>query len=195
LAIWTPPNRKFRANAVAGRLHPYIASVSVSLLPGGLCQNNVDLSHPTVEKGFSFRPSATSATNPIRHGSPQNISVLLLSTTMTPDEKPEPSTGSGTVEHQMTTPLMTHDFGFVPIPRRLRYDPQKPFHFGLVLNVLFGFASTFIVANLYYCQVRVGINPQLYSSNDATGFQPLLSQLGYIGSIYLLNPRTCSPIL
>ncbi|KAJ7757284.1 hypothetical protein B0H14DRAFT_2976727 [Mycena olivaceomarginata] len=38
---------------------------------------------------------------------------------MTPDEKPEPSTGSGT----------------------------KPFHFGLVLNVLFGFASTFIVAN------------------------------------------------
>ncbi|KAJ7819645.1 major facilitator superfamily domain-containing protein [Mycena olivaceomarginata] len=76
---------------------------------------------------------------------------------MTPDEKPEPSTGSGTVEHQMTTPLMTHDFGFVPIPRRLRYDPQKPFHFGLVLNVLFGFASTFIVANLYYCQVPLAV--------------------------------------
>ncbi|KAJ7787589.1 major facilitator superfamily domain-containing protein [Mycena olivaceomarginata] len=84
---------------------------------------------------------------------------------MTPDEKPEPSTGSGTVEHEMTTPLMTHDFGFVPIPRRLRYDPQKPFHSD----------CTFIVANLYYCQVRVGINLQLYSSNDAAGFQPLLT--------------------
>ncbi|KAG6828660.1 hypothetical protein H0H92_007129 [Tricholoma furcatifolium] len=35
------------------------------------------------------------------------------------------------------------DFGFIPIPRRLRYDPERPFHFGLFLNVGFGFASTF----------------------------------------------------
>ena len=35
------------------------------------------------------------------------------------------------------------DFGFLPIPKRLRYDPDKPFHFGLVLNASFGFASTF----------------------------------------------------
>ncbi|KAH7927664.1 MFS general substrate transporter [Leucogyrophana mollusca] len=60
----------------------------------------------------------------------------------------------------------TMDFGFIPIPKRLRYDPEKPFHFGLLLNASFGFASTlldwkrahnvndcsFIVANLYYCQ-------------------------------------------
>lgn len=37
----------------------------------------------------------------------------------------------------------TKDFGFLPIPRNLRYDPQKPHHFGLLLNVAFGFASTF----------------------------------------------------
>lgn len=37
----------------------------------------------------------------------------------------------------------TKDFGFLPIPRRLRYDPVKPPHFGLGLNIGFGFASTF----------------------------------------------------
>ncbi len=40
-------------------------------------------------------------------------------------------------------PRFTKDFGFLPIPRRLRYDPEKPFHFGLLLNISFGFASTF----------------------------------------------------
>lgn len=35
------------------------------------------------------------------------------------------------------------DFGFLPIPKRLRYDPDKPFQFGLVMNISFGFTSTF----------------------------------------------------
>lgn len=35
------------------------------------------------------------------------------------------------------------DFGILPIPKRLRYDPENPFHFGLLLNLSFGFASTF----------------------------------------------------
>jgi hypothetical protein len=35
------------------------------------------------------------------------------------------------------------DFGFLPIPKRLRYQPGQPFHFGLFLNVFFGVASTF----------------------------------------------------
>ena len=35
------------------------------------------------------------------------------------------------------------DFAFIPVPRHLRYDPTKPFHFGLLLNIGFGFASTF----------------------------------------------------
>lgn len=37
----------------------------------------------------------------------------------------------------------TKDFGFLPIPRHLRYNPAKPPHFGLALNIAFGFASTF----------------------------------------------------
>ena len=39
--------------------------------------------------------------------------------------------------------ILQKDFGFMPVPRHLRYDPTKPFHFGLLLNIAFGFASTF----------------------------------------------------
>ena len=39
--------------------------------------------------------------------------------------------------------LLPKDFGLIPVPRHLRYDPKKPFHFGLLLNIAFGFASTF----------------------------------------------------
>ena len=39
--------------------------------------------------------------------------------------------------------FLQKDFGFIPVPRHLRYDPTKPFHFGLLLNIAFGFASTF----------------------------------------------------
>ena len=35
------------------------------------------------------------------------------------------------------------DFLCLPIPRRLRYDPDKPFYFGMLLNVSFGIGSTF----------------------------------------------------
>lgn len=35
------------------------------------------------------------------------------------------------------------DFGFLPIPPRLRYVPEKTVHFGILLNAIFGFASTF----------------------------------------------------
>lgn len=47
----------------------------------------------------------------------------------------------------------TKDFGFLPIPKHLRYNPAKPPHFGLLLNIAFGFASTFskhpIIKGLY----------------------------------------------
>lgn len=44
----------------------------------------------------------------------------------------------------------TKDFGFLPIPPHLRFHPDRPFHFGLGLNVAFGFASTFS-AFLSFC--------------------------------------------
>ena len=35
-------------------------------------------------------------------------------------------------------------------PPRCRWDPEKPPQFSMALNVLFGFAACFTVANLYY---------------------------------------------
>jgi hypothetical protein len=56
---------------------------------------------------------------------------------------------------KVADPTYKTDFGIIPIPRHLRYDPERPFHFGLFLNAFFGFASTFIVSNLYFCQVYI----------------------------------------
>ncbi|CAA7266066.1 unnamed protein product [Cyclocybe aegerita] len=87
-------------------------------------------------------------------------------------------------EHEFTT-----DFGFIPIPRHLRYDPEKPPHFGILLNVTFGFASTFIVSNLYYCQ------PLLIQLSIAFGVSygdvsriPTLVQAGYATGLVLISP-------
>ncbi|KAJ7029894.1 MFS superfamily, partial [Mycena alexandri] len=67
---------------------------------------------------------------------------------MNADEKgPSPS-----LRPSLPKPMFTHDLGFLPIPNRLQYHNGKSFHFGLVLNLSLGFASTFTVANLYYCQ-------------------------------------------
>ena len=71
----------------------------------------------------------------------------------------------------------TSDFGLLPIPRRLRYDPDKTPHFGLMINIAFGLFSTFsrksskslgnakvvfltAAANLYYCQPM--LSEQIY---------------------------------
>lgn len=66
--------------------------------------------------------------------------------------------------------LIVKDFGFLPIPKRLRYDPDAPFRFGLFLKISFAITSAFstfsyvyalrvlvdqissAAANLYYCQ-------------------------------------------
>ncbi|KAI0671253.1 major facilitator superfamily domain-containing protein, partial [Trametes maxima] len=81
------------------------------------------------------------------------------------------------------------DFGFLPIPKHLQYDPEHPAHFGLAMNVTFGLASTFIVANLYYCQ------PLLIQFAQAFGVTyqevsniPTLVQAGYAIGILFITP-------
>jgi hypothetical protein len=94
-------------------------------------------------------------------------------------------TVEGSTKIRETTPtqdwtIRTKDFGFIPIPRRRRYDPNVPFQFTMLLNIIFGFASTtsmsilfplmnpfgascllnrhllVAAANLYYCQPLLG---------------------------------------
>ena len=62
----------------------------------------------------------------------------------------DPNTSQGEVEKEQPQsndanfkiPL-PKDFGLIPVPQHLRYDPTKPFHFGLLLNLGFGFISIF----------------------------------------------------
>ncbi|KAH7913381.1 major facilitator superfamily domain-containing protein [Hygrophoropsis aurantiaca] len=85
--------------------------------------------------------------------------------------------------------INTRDFGFVPIPKRLRFNPEKPFHFGLVLNCSFGFASTFIVANLYYCQpLLIQFSESFGVTYDEVSRIPTLIQAGYATGLLLISP-------
>lgn len=74
-------------------------------------------------------------------------------------------------------------------PIWLRYDPNKPFHFGLALNLLFAFSSTFTVANLYYSQPILNQLAASFSVPDERiGRIPTLSQAGYATGILLITP-------
>ncbi|PFH53291.1 hypothetical protein AMATHDRAFT_137836 [Amanita thiersii Skay4041] len=81
------------------------------------------------------------------------------------------------------------DFGILPIPKRLRYYPERHFHFGLSLNISFGFASTFVVANLYYCQpLLIQFSRSFNVSYNEVSRIPTLLQAGYAGGILFISP-------
>ena len=56
----------------------------------------------------------------------------------------------------------TKDFGFLPIPKSLQYDSTRAFQFTTVLNVTFGFASTFSMCfELLSAKERLTLDLQL----------------------------------
>ncbi|KAG7088963.1 hypothetical protein E1B28_012908 [Marasmius oreades] len=101
-------------------------------------------------------------------------------------------TGSlkNTISDEVTTENQyKRDFGVIPIPKRLQYDPQKPPHFGIVLQVAFGFASTFTVANLYYCQpILIELSKSFQVSYSRISDVPILIQAGYAIGLLLISP-------
>ncbi|TFY78701.1 hypothetical protein EWM64_g5313 [Hericium alpestre] len=50
------------------------------------------------------------------------------------------------------TSKLPRDFGFLHIPKRLHWDPDKAPVFSYGRNLVFGVTCTFIVADLYWCQ-------------------------------------------
>ncbi|VDB92119.1 unnamed protein product [Peniophora sp. CBMAI 1063] len=83
----------------------------------------------------------------------------------------------------------TRDFGLIPIPARLQYDPERPVKFGLVLNMIFGASSTFVVANLYYSQpMLIHLAQSFGVSYDRISRVPTLVQGGYAAGILLVTP-------
>ncbi|KAJ3721378.1 major facilitator superfamily domain-containing protein [Lentinula guzmanii] len=81
------------------------------------------------------------------------------------------------------------DFGFLPVPKRLRYDPDNPFHFGMFLNILFGVTSTFSVANLYWCQpILIELSSSFDVSYNEISKLPTLIQAGYATGLLFISP-------
>ncbi|KAF9219144.1 MFS general substrate transporter [Gyrodon lividus] len=86
-------------------------------------------------------------------------------------------------------PTYRHDFGFLPIPKRLRYDPEKPFHFGILLNTSFGISSTLVCANLYYCQpILIQLSSSFSVTYDEVSRIPTLVQAGYGIGLLCISP-------
>ncbi|KAG6826617.1 hypothetical protein H0H92_015129 [Tricholoma furcatifolium] len=87
----------------------------------------------------------------------------------------------------------TNDFGFPPTPRRLRYNPDKPFRFGPLLYIAFGFSSTFIgrysVRNPAGTDVRtVQISESFNVSYTEVSRIPTLLQAGYAVGLLFITP-------
>ncbi|KAK0191561.1 major facilitator superfamily domain-containing protein [Armillaria mellea] len=83
----------------------------------------------------------------------------------------------------------TKDLGFIPIPRKLRYDPARPFKFGIGLNVLFAFACTFMAANLFYClPLLIQFSESFGVSYFGSSRAPTLLQAGYATGLFVLAP-------
>ncbi|KAF9018746.1 MFS superfamily [Hymenopellis radicata] len=78
------------------------------------------------------------------------------------------------------------DFGFIPVPKRLQYNVEKPFHFGLPLNIAFGAASTFTVMNLYWCQpLLIELSKDFNISYEEVSRLAILLQLYATGLLFL----------
>ncbi|SJL01290.1 uncharacterized protein ARMOST_04608 [Armillaria ostoyae] len=89
----------------------------------------------------------------------------------------------------MSCPSPTRDFYLIPIPQRLRYNPEKPFQFGLGLNILLAFACTFTVANLYYCQpLLIQISEFFEVSYLESSKAATIIQAGYAVGLFFFGP-------
>ena len=79
--------------------------------------------------------------------------------------------------------------GLAFIPRRCRYDPEKPFEFSMGLNVLFAFAGCFTVANLYYTHPILNLIAKEFNvSYETSSDVATLAQAGYAGGLFFLCP-------
>jgi len=74
-------------------------------------------------------------------------------------------------------------------PKRCRYDADKPFQFSLPLNLLFGFAAAFTVANLYYTHPILNkLADDFHVDQERVSLIPTLAQAGYAAGLLFLCP-------
>lgn len=74
-------------------------------------------------------------------------------------------------------------------PPATRWDPERPPAFSLGLNILFGFAGAFTVANLYYTNPILNVLARDFDvSYERVSQIPTLAQSGYAVGLLFLNP-------
>lgn len=74
-------------------------------------------------------------------------------------------------------------------PKRCRWDPIEPPRFNIWLNLLFGAAGAFTVANLYYSHPILGILAEDFGVNYVEVAEiPTLAQAGYAVGLLFLCP-------
>ncbi|KAI9843140.1 MAG: hypothetical protein M1837_006593 [Sclerophora amabilis] len=74
-------------------------------------------------------------------------------------------------------------------PRRCRYDPNEPYRFSMALNLLFGFAGCFTVANLYYNHPILNkLAMEFGVTYEQVSVIPTVMQAGYAAGLLFLCP-------
>jgi hypothetical protein len=74
-------------------------------------------------------------------------------------------------------------------PKRCRWDPVEPPRFNIWLNLLFGAAGAFTVANLYYSHPILGILAEDFGVDYVEVAEiPTLAQAGYAVGLLFLCP-------
>uniref|UniRef100_A0A093V505 Uncharacterized transporter YgaY n=1 Tax=Talaromyces marneffei PM1 TaxID=1077442 RepID=A0A093V505_TALMA len=75
------------------------------------------------------------------------------------------------------------------VPPSCRYDPENPREFTLALNLLFGFAATFTVANLYYSHPILDVLAKDFNvSQERASIIPTCAQGGYAAGLLFICP-------
>lgn len=96
-----------------------------------------------------------------------------------------------TSQKSEVTPSKTN-LWILPIPSRVRYDPAAPpTTLSIPLNVLFGIAATFTVANLYYSQPILVQLAEAFGPDvtyNQVSVVTTLVQAGYAAGILLISP-------
>ncbi|KAL3439702.1 major facilitator superfamily domain-containing protein, partial [Aspergillus insuetus] len=74
-------------------------------------------------------------------------------------------------------------------PPSCRYNPNSPPSFSIPLNLLFAFAGTFTVANLYYAQPLLDLLAEYFNvSQERASLIPTCSQAGYAAGLIFICP-------
>lgn len=109
-------------------------------------KNREDDTNEKPDLGSTLRSeTSTSTPTPTKPFSRSPISPIL------PSSSPAPLSDPVHPSKKWQRIRQTRFYRFLSwTPPRCRFDPERPPQFSMALNVLFGFAGCFTVANLYY---------------------------------------------